>query len=236
MHQAKLAQMARTLLYRRRLAAAADLLENKIRAFLLKKGRQEIIDGGFKISLKADGQIEVKEVSPPNPNQPELPLNRPEGGSTQEQRSTKIDIVKVQMVKDGSIEYGKNPISNPRDLAELGFKFLKNADREMFLLVCLNNKNFVNCLHLVTIGTLDRAFISPREILKTALLANAAAIAFIHNHPSGDPQPSAEDVHLTKSLETCADLFGIRVLDHVIVGDNGRYESFSEKKMLTPPK
>ena len=135
----------------------------------------------------------------------------------------KIDIVKIQMVKDGTIEYGKKHINKPQDLAELGLKFLKNADREMFLLVCLNTKNCVNCIHLVSIGTLDRAFVSPRDVLKTALLANAAGIACAHNHPSGDVEPSPEDIHLTKTLASCSDLFDIRFLDHVIVADDGRY-------------
>src|SRR4030042_7058245 len=88
----------------------------------------------------------------------------------QKETNTKIDIVKIQMVKDGSIEYGKKPISGPQELAELGLKFLKNADREMFILVCLNAKNFINCIHLVSIGTLDKAVLSPREVLKPALL------------------------------------------------------------------
>ena len=152
----------------------------------------------------------------------------------QKEQNINIDIVKIQMVKDGSIEYGKTPISKPEDLAELGLKFLKNADREMFILVCLNAKNFVNCIHLVAIGTLDRAVITPREVMKAALLSNAASIAFVHNHPSGDVTPSPEDVHLTKTLSACSDLFDIRVLDHVIVADDGRYESLVEKKFLTP--
>ena len=152
----------------------------------------------------------------------------------QKEKNINIDIVKIQMVRDGSIEYGKNPISKPEDLAELGLKFLKNADREMFILVCLNIKNFVNCIHLVSIGTLNQAVITPREVMKAALLSNAASIAFIHNHPSGDAKPSPEDISLTKTLGKCADLFDIRVLDHVIVADDGRYESFAEKKLLQP--
>ena len=145
----------------------------------------------------------------------------------------KIDIVKIQMIKDGTIEYGKMPITSPQALAELGLKFLKNADREMFILICLNSKNCVNCIHLVSIGTLDRAIVTPREILKTALLSNAASIAFVHNHPSGDVAPSPEDIHLTKTLASCSDLFDIRFLDHVIVADDGRYTSFLEKNLLT---
>jgi len=152
----------------------------------------------------------------------------------QKENNTSIDIVKIQMVKDGSIEYGKNPISKPEDLAELGLKFLKNADREMFVLICLNAKNFINCIHLVSIGTLDKAVISPREVMKAALLSNAASIAFIHNHPSGDAEPSPEDINLTRTLAKCANLFDIKVLDHVIVADDGRYQSFQEKKILKP--
>jgi DNA repair protein RadC len=138
------------------------------------------------------------------------------------------------MVKDGTIEYSKKCINNPQALAELGLKFLKKADREMFILVCLNTKNYINCIHLVSIGTLDRALISAREIMKTALLSNAASIAFIHNHPSGDVEPSPEDVHLTETLASCGDLFDIKVLDHVIVADDGQYVSFLEKKILRP--
>ena len=152
----------------------------------------------------------------------------------QKEQNINIDIVKIQMVRDGSIEYGKKPISKPQELADLGLKLLKNADREMFILVCLNAKNFINCIHLVSIGTLDRVVISGREVLKAALMANAASVAFIHNHPSGDPKPSQEDISLTRKLEKCADLFEIRVLDHVIVADDGHYASFLEKNILKP--
>ncbi len=152
-----------------------------------------------------------------------------------EEENIKIDIVKIQMIRDGTIGYGKNRIENPQDLAGLGFKFLEGADREMFMLVCLNTKHYINCIHLVSIGTLDRAVVSPREVLKTALLSNAACIAFIHNHPSGNAEPSPEDIHLTEKLANCSDLFDIKLLDHVIVSDNGRYESFLQKGLLKSP-
>ncbi len=146
--------------------------------------------------------------------------------------TTKIDIVKLQVVRDGSIEYGKKAISKPKQLAELGLKLIRNADREMFVLVCLSVKNYVNCIHLVSIGTLDHCVISPREVIKAALLSNAASIAFVHNHPSGDPEPSPEDIKLTKTLKKCADLFNINLLDHVVVSDDGNYHSFMEKNNL----
>lgn len=211
-------------------------LEDEIRHSLSREGKKEMVSGGFKVSIKKDGQIEIKELPALNLKQMELPLNQSKGFkrrvSVQEGAITKIDIVKIQMVKDGTIEYGKKPISNPQALAELGLKFLKNADREMFILVCLNTENYVNCIQLVTIGTLDRAVISPREIVKAALLSNSASVAFIHNHPSGDVEPSPEDVNLTKTLQSCVELFGMRILDHVIVADDGKYGSFLEKQIL----
>ncbi len=83
-------------------------------------------------------------------------------GEKEPGKNISIDIVKIQMVKDGSIEYGKKQISGPQELAELGLKLAKNSDRELFILVCLNAKNFVNCIHLVGIGTLDKTVI-PHE-------------------------------------------------------------------------
>ncbi len=150
----------------------------------------------------------------------------------QKETTISIDIVKIQVVKDGTIEYGKKPISGPQELAELGLKLVKNSDREMFVLICLNTKNYVNCINLVSIGTLDKAVISPKDVIKAALLSNASSIAFVHNHPSGDPQPSPEDISMTNILGKCADLFQIRVLDHVVVVDDGQYLSFLEKGLL----
>ena len=106
----------------------------------------------------------------------------------------KIDIVKIQMVKDGTLEYGRKAIKGPQDLAELGLKFIKNADREVFLLVSLNTRNHINCIHVVSIGTVNAALVSPREVMKVAILSSATSIACIHNHPSGDPDPSSDDI------------------------------------------
>ena len=148
------------------------------------------------------------------------------------EKPIQIDIVKVQMVKDGTIEYGKKAIRNPQDLAELGMKFLKNADREIFLLVCLNTRNHINCIHVVSIGTVNASLVAPREVFKIALLSNASEVAFIHNHVSGDVEPSEDDLLITRRLAECGKLFDIKLLDHVIVSDDGKYESFMEKGLI----
>ena len=146
---------------------------------------------------------------------------------------TKIDIVKIQMVRDGTLDYGKKAIKGPQDLAELGLKFIKNADREIFLLVCLNTRNHINCIHVVSIGTVNTSLVSPREVLKTAILSNASSVAFIHNHPSGDADPSQDDIQITNRLVECGKLFGIELLDHVIISDDGKYQSFMEKGLIS---
>ena len=91
----------------------------------------------------------------------------------QKEHPTKIDIVKIQMVKDGTFDYGRKAIRGPQDLAELGQKFIQNADREVFLLVCLNTRNHINCIHVVSIGTVNTALVTPREVLKAVLMSNA---------------------------------------------------------------
>jgi DNA repair protein RadC len=151
----------------------------------------------------------------------------------QKEQLTKIDIVKIQMVRDGTLEYGKKAIKGPQDLAELGQKVIQNSDREVFLLVCLNTRNHINCIHVVSIGTVNTSLVTPREVLKVAILSNSASVAFIHNHPSGDPDPSDDDIKITNRLVECGRLFGIGLIDHVIISDNGKYESFMEKGLIS---
>ena len=100
-------------------------------------------------------------------------------------------------------------------------------DREMFVVLLLDGKNGVLGFNIVSIGSLNAALVHPREVFKPAILANAAAIVLLHNHPSGSAEPSAEDKALTARLEQVGELLGIRVVDHVVVGD-GEYRSKGE--------
>lgn len=110
-------------------------------------------------------------------------------------------------------------ISHQDDIAAL-FDDVRKAAREMFFVVTLDQKNRIIDRHLISMGSLTASLVHPREVFRPAILDAAAAVAFIHNHPSGDTTPSAEDRKLTKRLVECANLLGIRVLDHVIVGDD----------------
>lgn len=111
------------------------------------------------------------------------------------------------------------------------FQFLMSETREMFATLHLDSKNRVVCMDLVSIGSLNQSIVHPREVFKCACLSNAAAIILIHQHPSGDPTPSREDMEITRRLKEAGDLMGIRVLDHIIVGD-GEYLSFVERGLL----
>lgn len=112
------------------------------------------------------------------------------------------------------------------------FQGLADECKEHFYCLHLDSKNRVQCLDLVSMGSLNASIVHPREVFKGALLSSAAAILFVHNHPSGDPEPSREDLELTKRLTEAGQLLGVRVLDHVIIG-RGRYTSLADQGLVT---
>lgn len=119
--------------------------------------------------------------------------------------------------------------TSPQQIFET-FRFLNNETKEYFLSIHLDGKNRVVCIDIVSIGSLNQSIVHPRETFKSALLSSAAAIILIHNHPSGDPTPSREDMEITRRLKDAGELLGIRVLDHIVIGET--YVSFTEKGVL----
>ncbi|MBM3713801.1 MAG: DNA repair protein RadC, partial [Actinobacteria bacterium] len=108
---------------------------------------------------------------------------------------------------------------------------LKDLKKEQFRLVLLNIKNRIIKEVMVSQGSLTSSIVHPREVLKAAIKASAASVIFLHNHPSGDPEPSIDDIEITNRLcKSCA-IVGISVLDHLIVGEGG-YFSFRQKNMI----
>jgi len=111
------------------------------------------------------------------------------------------------------------------------FSFLMAETKELFICLHLDGKNRIICMDLVSIGSLNQSIVHPREVFKTACLSNAAALILIHQHPTGDPTPSSEDISITRRLKEAGEIMGIKVLDHIIVGD-GEYLSFVERGLL----
>jgi DNA repair protein RadC len=142
-----------------------------------------------------------------------------------------LTIVRLQVVKEEVEYYSSKKVQSPKDLEEVVRKFIGDADREIFLSVNLSSANTINSIHVISIGSLNQSLVHPRECFKAALLCNAEAVVFAHNHPSGEVIPSLEDKQITTVLKQAGQLLGIRVLDHVIVGD-GKYFSFQENNIL----
>jgi len=119
------------------------------------------------------------------------------------------------------------PIHDSTTAATALRPFFDGLDREQFLVCCLDAKHAIIGVNVVSIGSLTLSIVHPREVFKPAILLNACGIIAAHNHPSGDPTPSAEDRVLTARLRQAGDLIGIALLDHIILGDDRIY-SFAD--------
>ncbi|MDG5467274.1 JAB domain-containing protein [Deltaproteobacteria bacterium IMCC39524] len=124
----------------------------------------------------------------------------------------------------------KKTIKSSADVYHL-FGFLTKETKEHFIAIHLDSKNKILCIDRVSTGSLSAAVVHPREVLKSTLLSSAAAILVLHNHPSGNPEPSSEDLELSSRLKECCELIGIRLLDSVIVGTDG-YVSLADRGLI----
>ena len=110
-------------------------------------------------------------------------------------------------------------IRSPKDAADYLMEDLRYLSKEQFVCLFLNTKNKVIGRETLSLGTLNASLVHPREVFRTAIQKNSASIICAHNHPSGDPAPSPEDVEITRRLKKAGEIIGIEVLDHIIIGD-----------------
>src|SRR5215468_12591136 len=143
-----------------------------------------------------------------------------------------VPIYRVTLVKEGRVPCYNQQIRSAVDARTLLHTYLADVDREHFVIILLNQKNRVLGVNTVSVGSLTASIVHPREVYKSAILSNAASIVCGHNHPSTDCQPSKEDRAITTRLVEAGKLLGISVLDHVIIGGEGRYFSFADENML----
>jgi DNA repair protein RadC len=128
----------------------------------------------------------------------------------------------------------RHGVRTPHDVAALVAGRMRHLDREHFRAVLLNTRHEVLDVTAVAVGGLDSAPIHPREVFKEAIRRSAAAVILVHNHPSGNPEPSADDLRITARLQEAGRVVGIDVLDHIIIGD-GRFVSLRERGALAGP-
>jgi len=140
-----------------------------------------------------------------------------------------IKRIVAHYVREREVPYF-GPVCDPGEVVN-HFRFLEIRDREEFVSLHLDKGNRPICWDRVSVGTLSETSIHPREVFKTALLSNAAAVIFMHNHPSGRTEPSSEDHAITKKLTEAAKILEIKILDHLIIGE-GSYFSFKEHGLI----
>ena len=127
----------------------------------------------------------------------------------------------------------KRPITQPRAVADLIRTLLRkeariDRDKEHFWVIGLTTRNTVKYVDLVSMGTLNASLVHPRETFRYAVMKAVSSIVTVHNHPSGSPEPSDDDLSLTRRLKDAGSVLGIEVLDHVIVA-GAHYTSFKER-------
>lgn len=125
-------------------------------------------------------------------------------------------------------------LCSSRDVVEYYHPRMRDLKKEVFTCVLLDTKNRIIRDEEVSSGSLSASIVHPRETFKAAIRESAAAVLFIHNHPSGDTKPSQEDILLTRRLVQAGEVLGIRVLDHIIIG-NGVHFSFRDNGIMPPP-
>lgn len=148
-----------------------------------------------------------------------------------------LDIVSIRLVREGSIPYEKagvkkELITSPKEAVKFTIPFFEEADREKILCMCMSSSGEPVNISLVAIGGIAQCGVSIPDLLKTAILCNSPGMLLFHNYPSGSTKPSEEDLQITNRVEAACKIMGIKLLDHIIVGDNGEYFSFKEENIL----
>lgn len=143
-----------------------------------------------------------------------------------------VPLFTCSLVRDGSVRADDRIVDCAKAAAAIVRAVVGDADRENFVVVALDARRRAIGVQIVSVGTLSASLVHPREVFKPAILLGAAAIVVSHNHPSGDPAPSAEDKECTRRLVRAGELMGIPVADHVIIGAGEEFFSFREGGLI----
>ncbi|PKM95922.1 MAG: hypothetical protein CVU84_03725 [Firmicutes bacterium HGW-Firmicutes-1] len=146
----------------------------------------------------------------------------------------RVKAIQIKSIAELSTRISKNSaiqklqISSPGSVANIYMEEMRHLQQEHLKIVLLDTKNNIISDHTISIGTVNASLVNPREVFIHALKNLAVHIIILHNHPSGDPTPSKEDISITKRITEASEIIGIKLLDHIIIGD-GKYISLREK-------
>ena len=145
---------------------------------------------------------------------------------------SRLPIYTTRLVRETEFTFSERErVCAPQDVATLMQEYFRDKDREEFLVALLDTSNAVCGLAQISVGGLAASIVEPRQVFKTAILANAAAIICLHNHPSGNPEPSREDIRITRQLVEAGKLMGVPVHDHLIIA-GATYTSLAERGLM----
>lgn len=154
----------------------------------------------------------------------------------------RVPAYKLQLVRDRTVPIHTRLCARPSAAADLFRAYIGDSDREHMVAMFLDAQNRFIGVHTISVGTVDSCMVNPREVFKAALLCNATSLVLAHNHPSGDPVPSQDDIRLTRELQQAAELLDVPVMDHIVVAESS-YASLMELGLLaaevdtpSPPK
>jgi len=164
--------------------------------------------------LQTNGQMEIFENGPNTASDPSVET---------------VTRYRVALVKEEDTAYGDLSLAHPDAVAQFLNRVLADRPQEHMTAVYLDTRNRLIGWTIAHIGTINRAAVEPRTIFQIALSLNAAGVILSHNHPSGDPSPSTEDLAFTRRMAQTGDLLGIRLVDHIILGESGRWISLRQR-------
>ncbi|MCK8825598.1 RadC family protein [Fuchsiella alkaliacetigena] len=195
-------------------------------ALIIRTGNQDdtAIELANKLLIHAGGLKFIKEAS-----LEELQEVKGIGIAKAAQVSATIEL--GQRVWMASCEQDSTVIRSAQDVSNLLLAKLSFLQKENFVIILLDTKNQLISIEEISIGSLNNSIVHPREVFKPAIKRSSAAIILAHNHPSGNPEPSTEDIKVTQRLQKAGELIGIEVLDHLIIGEQN-YISLREQGYL----
>ena len=156
-----------------------------------------------------------------------------EGATYQQVLFSHVPMYTTRLVRETHFTFPhREQVSSPTDVAAVLQQYFADKDREEFILVLLDQANSMIGLSQVSVGGLAASIVEPRQVFKTAILANAAAIIVAHQHPSGNVEPSREDIRITRQLVEAGKLMGVPVHDHLIIAEN-RFVSLAERGLMS---
>lgn len=217
-------------------------LDDRPREKLILRGSQNLSDAELiaillRTGTKGKSVIEVAQTLIAEKNLSMLASNSVEAftksiGIGKDKAATLVAAFELaRRIKASEKWYSKKKITCPEDIAEIFIPLLRDEIKEQFITVCLNSSNQIIKYEVISVGNLNSSIVHPREVFKVAIDNNSASIFLIHNHPSGNLEPSREDIAITKRLVEAGNIFDIKVLDHIIIaGDN--FTSMVEKRII----